>query len=541
MKTRMKIEINQLTMNDYEHLKESMLKAYENWGAYWKESHIRRLLEVFPRGQICVKVNGQVVGTALSIIVDYGRFSDEHTYEEITGSYTFSTHDPKGDVLYGIEIFVHPDYQGMRLARRLYNARKELCEQLNLRAIVAGGRLPEYSKYADKLQAKEYIEKVKNRQIFDSTLTFQIANDFHVKKILKNYMPGDRESLHYASLIEWNNIYYEPRKKLLNSKKSNVRISLIQWQMRALKDFDALCEQVEFFVDAAAAYESDFILFPEYFHAPLMADFNHLPEADAIRKLSEYTTRLKEKFMEYAISYNANIITGSMPELVEGKLLNVGYLCRRNGTVEKYEKLHVTPSEKLAWGMRGGTILKTYDTDCGKIGVLICYDSEFPELSRLLAEEGMQILFVPFLTDTQSAYTRVKHCAQARAIENECFVAIAGSVGNLPKVNNMDIQYAQSAVFTPSDFAFPTNAIKAEATPNTEMNLIVDLDLDLLKDLHYHGSVRTLSDRRKDLYTLQRTAGKINTGNENGQAVQPETNSANTKKMRPATGLPAQG
>jgi predicted amidohydrolase len=92
----------------------------------------------------------------------------------------------------------------------------------------------------------------------------------------------------------------------------------------------------------------------------------------------------------------------------------------------------------------------------------------------------MNILFVPFLTDTQNAYTRVKHCAQARAIENECYVAIAGCVES-SKVNNMDIQYAQSAVFTPSDFAFPSNGIKAEATPNTEMTLIVDVDLDLLK------------------------------------------------------------
>ena len=147
-------------------------------------------------------------------------------------------------------------------------------------------------------------------------------------------------------------------------------------------------------------------------------------------------------------------------------------------------------------------MLQTYDTDAGKIGILICYDVEFPELPRLLAEEGMQILFVPFLTDTQNAYTRVRHCAQARAIENECFVAIAGSVGNLPNVKNMDIQFAQSAVFTPADFPFPTNGIKGEATPNTEMALVVDVDIDLLKGLHEHGAVQNLKDRRTDLFEL---------------------------------------
>lgn len=152
--------------------------------------------------------------------------------------------------------------------------------------------------------------------------------------------------------------------------------------------------------------------------------------------------------------------------------------------------------------MVGGSSLQTFDTDCGKIGILICYDVEFPELSRILADQEMDMLFVPFLTDTQNGYTRVRHFAQARAIENECYVAIAGCVGNLPRVNNMDIQYAQSAIFTPSDFPFPTNGVKAEATPNTEMTLIADVDLDKLKELHSYGSVRILTDRRKDLYEV---------------------------------------
>lgn len=158
--------------------------------------------------------------------------------------------------------------------------------------------------------------------------------------------------------------------------------------------------------------------------------------------------------------------------------------------------------------MQGGSQLKTFDTDCGKIGVLVCYDVEFPELGRILADEGMDILFVPFLTDTQNGYSRVRHCAQARAIENECYVAIAGSVGNLPQVENMDIQFAQSMVFTPCDFAFPTNGIKAEATPNTEMILIADVDLSLLRELNQFGSVRNLKDRRKDVFTLFKKSQK---------------------------------
>ena len=178
-------------------------------------------------------------------------------------------------------------------------------------------------------------------------------------------------------------------------KKKVVRLGLIQWQMRLYKDLDELMEQAEYFIDAVSAYRSDFALFPEFFNAPLMAANNHLPESEAIRELAAYTPIIVQKFSELAISYNINIISGSMPELKDGMLYNVGHLCRRDGTVDKYEKLHVTPDEAKVWGMQGGDELKTFDTDCGKIGVLICYDSEFPELSRILADEGMDILFIP--------------------------------------------------------------------------------------------------------------------------------------------------
>jgi predicted amidohydrolase len=235
-----------------------------------------------------------------------------------------------------------------------------------------------------------------------------------------------------------------------------------------------------------------------------MAEYNHFSEADAIRKLAEHTEEMVARFSTFSISYNINIVSGSMPEIKDGKLMNVGYLCKRDGSVERYEKMHVTPDEAKVWGLQGGNLIKTYDTDCGKVGVLICYDSEFPELSRILADEGMDILFVPFLTDTQNGYSRVRNCAQARAIENECYVAIAGSVGNLPKVHNMDIQFAQSMVFTPCDFSFPANGIKAEATPNTEMILIADVDLGLLRELNRFGAVRNLNDRRKDIYEIIR-------------------------------------
>ena len=500
-----KVELLYLQIEDYLEIKEVMQSAYSSMpNAYWKEDHIRTLLTKFPEGQVVIKVNGQIAGCALSIIVDYEQFENNHSYRDITANYTFESHDPDGDVLYGIDVFIKPEFRGLRLGRRLYDYRKELCEKMNLRGIAFGGRIPNYHKYSDTLSPKEYIEKVKRREIHDPVLNFQMSNDFHPARILKGYLEGDTSSEEFAVLLEWDNIYYEKPVKKAAIKKKVVRLGLIQWQMRPYHDIDSLLQQAEYFIDAVAGYRSDFALFPEFFNAPLMAKNNHLAESEAIRELATHTGEIVRKFSSFSISYNINIVAGSMPEIKEGKLYNVGYLCKRDGTVERYEKLHVTPDEAKVWGLQGGDQLKVFDTDCGKVGVLICYDSEFPELSRLLADQGMDILFVPFLTDTQNGYSRVRHCAQARAIENECYVAIAGSVGNLPNVHNMDIQYAQSMVFTPCDFAFPTNGIKAEATPNTEMILIADLDIDLLRELHQFGSVRNRRDRRTDLFELRK-------------------------------------
>jgi predicted amidohydrolase len=499
------IELKFLEIKDYQELKSAMILAYKSMpDAYWREHQIESLITKFPEGQVVIKVNGELAGCALSLVVNYNDFEDGHTYLDIIGNYSFDTHDHEGDVLYGIDIFIKPKFRGLRLGRRLYDYRKELCEKLNLRGIAFGGRLPNYHEYANTISPKEYIERVRRKEINDPVLNFQISNDFHPSKVLKGYLEGDEESNEFAVLMEWDNIYYQKPTRKVAIKKKIVRLGLIQWQMRPYKDLEELMNQAEYFIDAVAGYRSDFALFPEFFNAPLMAKDNHLSTPQAIRELAKYTEEIVKRFSQFSITYNINIISGSMPEMKDGRLYNVGYLCRRDGTIERYEKLHVTPDEAKVWGMQGGTQIKAMDTDCGKIGVLICYDSEFPELSRLLADEGMDILFVPFLTDTQNGFSRVRYCSQARAIENECYVAIAGSVGNLPKVENMDIQFAQSMVFTPCDFSFPTNGIKAEATPNTEMILIADVDIDLLRELHQFGAVKNLKDRRKDLFEIKK-------------------------------------
>ena len=122
-------------------------------------------------------MDGKIAAVCLSLIVQYELFGDDHTYREITGNYTFDTHSETGNVLYGIEIFVDPEFRELRLARRLYDARKELCEKLNLKSIIVGGRIPNYHLYSPELSPRQYIQKVRKKEIYDPVLSFQLANN----------------------------------------------------------------------------------------------------------------------------------------------------------------------------------------------------------------------------------------------------------------------------------------------------------------------------------------------------------------------------
>jgi predicted amidohydrolase/GNAT superfamily N-acetyltransferase len=498
------LKIRNLEKSDYPQLKDLMDKIYDDIGGSWPEHTIFKLIDDLPDGQICLIDHEKIVGVALSVQVDYQRFSNPHTYDDLISAREYILNNADGDALYGLDVLIHPDYRGYRLGRRLYEARKELCRQHNLRAILAGGRIPNYYRHADSMTPGEYFEAVKQRKIYDPILTFQLSNDFQVKRLLGEYLPEDEKSQGYATLLEWNNIFYEAESPVIETRKTQVRIGAIQWQMREVDSVEELLKQVEYFVDALSNYKSDFALFPEFFNAPLMGlSPDQRNQTEAMRFVAGFTERFKLEMSQMAVSYNINVITGSLP-LIEGdKLFNVSYLCRRDGTIEEQKKIHITPHERRDWVISGGHDLRVFETDAGRIGILICYDVEFPELGRLLADQDMDILFVPFWTDTKNGYLRVRNCAQARAIENECYVVICGSCGNLPQVENLDVQYSQAAVFSPSDFSYPHDAVMAETTPNTEMIMFSDLDLDRLKLTRNEGSVNNLKDRRKDLYSLK--------------------------------------
>ncbi|MEZ4340462.1 MAG: nitrilase-related carbon-nitrogen hydrolase [Sandaracinaceae bacterium] len=181
---------------------------------------------------------------------------------------------------------------------------------------------------------------------------------------------------------------------------------------------------------------------------------------------------------------------------------NVAHLFTPSGEVYTQDKLHITPNERREYGISPGQGLTVFDTGYARVAMLVCYDVEFPELSRLLTLAGAEILLVPFSTDERKAYLRVRYSAHARAVENIIYVVLSGNVGNLPQVDNFLINYGHAAICTPSDFAFPTDGLAAVADTASETVVIADLDLDALQLSREIGSVRPLRDRRADLYEL---------------------------------------
>ena len=127
-----KVELRNLQLEDYTQLAQSFKRIYADSDVFWTKDQIKKLIDIFPEGQVVTVADSKIVGCALSIIVDYDLVKNDHTYAKVTGNETFNTHNPKGNILYGIEVFIHPEYRGLRLARRMYEYRKELCEKLNL-------------------------------------------------------------------------------------------------------------------------------------------------------------------------------------------------------------------------------------------------------------------------------------------------------------------------------------------------------------------------------------------------------------------------
>lgn len=505
-----RVIVRQWTPEDIPQILACHQQAYPDYppSAHYEARLYEMQLLAFPEGQALAELGGQVIGYATSIIVQLDDAQEAYTYSEITGDGTFSTHDPSGDTLYGADIAVLPKFRGRNIAGRLYRFRRSLLRRFNLRRMLAYGRIPGFQDYAGRMTANEYVAAVERGDLSDPALNAHLKAGYKVRRVLLDFF-GDQSSLNYCTLLEMPHENFAPEKRKiaaapLQRPVRKIRVCAAQYLMRPIDTWDDFSRNVEFFCDTANEYHCHFLLFPEYFTAQLFSLMpRDLDSRAAMRQLADMTPRYLELFIELARKHKLYIIAGSQPVDREGKLYNVAHLVSPQGTVYTQDKLHITPAERSYFGIHPGESIRVFDTPLGRIAIQICYDIEFPEVSRLLKRAGAEVIFVPFSTDEKKAYYRVRYTAQARAVENVAYVVLAGNVGNLPSIRSYLINYGQAAIFTPSDFAFPLEGKLGEAEPNLETVVIADLDLASLQLQAEIGSVRPLYDLRPDLYNLQ--------------------------------------
>ncbi|MCB1739868.1 MAG: bifunctional GNAT family N-acetyltransferase/carbon-nitrogen hydrolase family protein [Gammaproteobacteria bacterium] len=507
-----RIEVRVATNADIDAIQALSRQAYPDFPIE-SAAQLRGRIQNFPQGQLVVVYEQAIVGYCASFMVSETVAFGPHDWHSITGGGFASRHDPDGAWLYGMEMCVSPRHRGLRIGQRLYRARKALAERLGLKGVVICGRLSGLARRIGRVgSAEAYVDQLRERKLRDPVISFQLRNGFEVVRVMPDYLPEDRESLGFGVLLVWKNSKYveypqdaTARSGVRAGPPESVRVGIVQYQQRRIGSFEEFARQVEYFVDVVADYNGDFVVFPELFTLQLLSlEERSLPAAEAVARVAEHTPALKALLSRLAVSFNINIIGGSHPTLDDsGELRNISYVCLRDGSLHMQAKIHPTPNERYWWGISGGSSLNTIQTDCGPIGVLICYDCEFPELGRHLIDQGARILFVPFCTDERQSYLRVRYCGHARAVENQCYVVLAGNVGNLPNVENMDIQYAQSCILTPCDFPFARDGIAADTTPNAEMVAFADLRLGDLESARRAGTVQNLKDRRFDLYSVR--------------------------------------
>jgi len=288
----------------------------------------------------------------------------------------------------------------------------------------------------------------------------------------------------------------------MNQAGQAVRIVSVQFRAEPASAGAAFYDRLSYYIAAAADYEADFVVFPELFTLQLLASTPGITADRLAAMLSQHTMQFVDRLSDLSRSHRINIVAGSHLTTTDLGIRNVCHVALRDGSIHRREKLHPTPGERTVWRVTGGDAANVIETDCGPVGVMVCYDSEFPEIARHLVDQGALILIVPYCTDTAHGHWRVRHCCQARAVENQCYVVTAGLAGHVENIPDMAGCFARSAILTPCDIPFDRDGVAAEATENADMMIVADLDLAKLAAARADGSVRNREDRRPDLYSV---------------------------------------
>jgi predicted amidohydrolase len=284
----------------------------------------------------------------------------------------------------------------------------------------------------------------------------------------------------------------------------NLRIATVQHELSNLDDKNQFWNRLASRIREAAEKGANLIIFPEYLTAHLLSLEAAMTHNEACVYLEERTAMYVQFFRLHSQEWNVTILAGTHICREEKEFFNKAFMFFPDGRIETQKKLHLTPEEQSRWPLAAGDELHVFETEWGKISILICYDIEFPELARNAAERGVELILCPSYTNTMAGYHRVRFCSQVRAIENQLFVALSGLVGHLQEERlQVDSGYCLAGVFTPCDFPFTEDGIIEIGDSNRDMIVYADVDFSKLRENRLRGAVAPFYDRRPDLYVKE--------------------------------------
>jgi len=277
-----------------------------------------------------------------------------------------------------------------------------------------------------------------------------------------------------------------------------VKIATAQYDISFLENWQAYQDKIGRWVSEAVQQKAQILLFPEYASMELASLFGK----EIYSSLSKQLAAMQSVHLDYlglfsglAKQYRCIIQSGSFPVEVEADgYCNRAYLFMPDGSFEYQDKLIMTRFENEQWFIRGGTELKCFDTEYGKIAINICYDSEFPLLARKQVEMGANLILVPSCTDTLAGFHRVKIGCQARALENQCFVVQSCLVGTAPWSEAVDVNIGAAGIYTPVDRGFPDNGILVSGELNSVQWVIGEVSLSACAVVRTEGQVFNYRD-----------------------------------------------
>lgn len=297
-----------------------------------------------------------------------------------------------------------------------------------------------------------------------------------------------------------------------------IRIAAAQYPLEFVKDWRTFERKIEGWVEEAAAGGANLLVFPEYASLELAATF--APEVYSslslqLNALQSLVPEFRLLFARLAMQHRCFILAPSFPmrdTLVAGgvsapagasstrpaRYVNRAWFFGPDGSFEAQDKHHMTRYEDEIWGISSGDDLTVFSTPLAEVGVNICYDVEFPMMARAQTGAGATLLLVPSCTETLAGYHRVRIGAQARALENQCFVVHAVTIGEADWSPALERGVGKAAVYVPPDGGFPDNGVLVQGELNQPGWIFADLNLDMLAEVRTNGQVLNFRDWHRD-------------------------------------------